>query len=225
MTDTIAVVSGGLDSVTMAHLLADQGAALTLVSFDYGQRHRRELDCASACAVHLDVPWHLIDLTTVGAHLEHSALTDPNVEVPDGHYTDESMRATVVPNRNMMMLAIAGAIAVAKGAPLVATAVHAGDHAIYPDCRKPFIDALTVALRLANDNPRLTITAPFISADKADIVRIGDTLGVPWDRTWSCYRGGKRHCGRCGTCTERREAFEVAGVADPTDYDTAPVAP
>ena len=219
----VVLVSGGLDSVTLAHLLHHQGQApLHLVSVDYGQRHLRELDEAGACAERLGAAWDVVDLRSLGRLLGGSALTDAAVEVPDGHYADETMRITVVPNRNAVMLAVAHAVAVARGAGVVAAAVHAGDHPIYPDCRPEFVDAFRRMETLATEGfaaPDLLVT-PFLHLTKADIVRTGARLGVPFQRTWSCYRGGDRHCGRCGTCVERREAFALARVEDPTAYET-----
>lgn len=218
---TVAIVSGGMDSVALAYLLRDAGHDLTMLSFDYGQRHRRELEYADLAASRLGVPWDLVSLNTLTDLLKGSALTDPAVEVPDGHYAEQSMRSTVVPNRNMMMLAIAGAVAVAQGASSVATAVHAGDHFVYPDCRPAFVEAMTAALRLGNEGfavDGLEVLAPFSLSSKSEIVNIGHALGVPWEMTWSCYRGEALHCGTCGTCVERREAFELAGVTDPTEY-------
>lgn len=219
---TIAVVSGGMDSVTLAHDLAHQGHALRVLSFDYGQRHRRELAAARSCARALGVRHDTIDLTGVGAHLTGSALTDA-IPVPDGHYAEEAMRATVVPNRNAIMLAVAFGVAVASGADAVATAVHGGDHFIYPDCRPGFVAAFQTMQDAATDgfgSPRLL--APYLSLAKSDIARRGFTLGVPFADTWSCYKGGAVHCGACGTCVERREAFFLAGVPDPTPYAAAP---
>jgi len=218
----VATVSGGLDSVTLAHVLAGEGHELVCVSFDYGQRHARELDCAGACAERLAADHHVLDLRAVGSLLSGSALTDRTVDVPEGHYADESMAATVVPNRNAIMLSVTVGIAVARSAGAVATAVHAGDHPIYPDCRPAFIEAFEREARLANEgfiDPGFRVLAPFVDLTKDEIVRIGDRIGVPFAETWSCYVGGDRHCGRCGTCVERREAFELAGVADPTEYD------
>lgn len=218
---TVAVVSGGLDSTVMAHLLRDDGHRLHTVSFDYGQRHRRELDCARAMAADLGAPWELVDLRAAGVtrFLGGSALTDASVAVPEGHYADASMRVTVVPNRNAMMLAIACCLAASVSAEAVALAVHGGDHPIYPDCRPEFVAAFEVMERLAMEGMAdLRILAPFSTLSKADIVRLGAEHEVPFERTWSCYVGGEVHCGRCGTCFERREAFAVAGVADPTVY-------
>ena len=189
-----------------------------MLSCDYGQRHRVELEYAARSARSLGVPHDVVDLTSATALLAGSALTDATVDVPDGHYTDESMKATIVPNRNAIMLSIAVGAAVASGAEAAACAMHAGDHPIYPDCRPEFVAAFEAMSRVANDAPDFQVLAPFIEWSKADIVRRGKELGVPFEDTWSCYRGGDRHCGTCGTCVERREAFALAEVADPTSY-------
>jgi 7-cyano-7-deazaguanine synthase len=212
--DAVALLSGGLDSTTLAYKLAHEGMALRAVSFDYGQRHRRELDAARDIAGRLGIPHTVVRLEL---DLPGSALTDPVVPVPEGHYADESMRATVVPNRNAMMLSIAFAVAIAHRADKVAYAAHAGDHPVYPDCRPAFVSAFQAMQRVASDwQPDLH--TPFIYKTKADIVHIGAELGVPFEATWSCYGGGEVHCGRCGTDVERREAFELAGIEDPTEY-------
>jgi len=210
-----------MDSVTLAFLLHAEGWRLTIVSFDYGQRHRRELRCAQSAAGRLGAGHHVIDLTAVGTLLGGSALTDGSVTVPEGHYTDVSMRATVVPNRNAILLAVATGVAVAEGASAVAFGAHAGDHPIYPDCRPAFVEAFAAMAQVANEGflmPGFQVLAPFIGKTKADIVWLGVQLGVPYAETWSCYVGGEAHCGRCGTCTERREAFMLANVPDPTAY-------
>lgn len=218
---TTLVCSGGLDSVSLAHVLAQGGHLSRIVSFDYGQRHRKELSFAEECAMRLGVPFHLIDLSGLGAALSGSALTD-DLDVPDGHYAEETMRVTVVPNRNAIMLAVAFGIAAARGCDTVAAAVHGGDHFIYPDCRPAFTDAFGAMQRAAMDGyARVALHVPFVHATKADIVTAGAAAGTPFARTWSCYKGGARHCGRCGTCVERREAFHLAGVADPTGYEDA----
>lgn len=229
MSKIVAIVSGGMDSVVLAHDLAAQGHTLHLLSFDYGQRHKKELQFAAACAARLGVPHDVIDLSSLTRLLTGSSLTDRSVPVPEGHYAAPTMAATVVPNRNALMLAAAYAVAVAEGAEHVATAVHAGDHAVYPDCRPEFVRAFDRMERAAVagfGHPDLTLLAPYVHATKADIAAAGHRLGVPFELTWSCYQGRDRHCGKCGTCYERREALELAGVPDPTAYeaDAQPVA-
>ncbi|MFD2740466.1 7-cyano-7-deazaguanine synthase QueC [Sulfitobacter aestuarii] len=215
---TLVICSGGLDSVSLAHIVADQHQLTRLVSFDYGQRHRKELDFAVAAARRLNVPHHLIDMRPIGAALTGSALTD-DIDVPDGHYAEDTMRLTVVPNRNAIMLTIGFGIAAANGDAAVATAVHGGDHFIYPDCRPAFTQAFETMQRAALDGyADVRLHTPFVERSKADIVRAGARHDTPFAETWSCYKGGALHCGRCGTCVERREAFHLAGIADPTRY-------
>ena len=216
----IAIVSGGMDSVTLAHVLKAEGYDLHLLSFNYGQRHSKELEYAKRCADSLGAQWSLVDLSTVAPLMAGSALTD-NAPVPDGHYEAETMRITVVPNRNAVMEAIAYAAAVSQGADVVAIGVHSGDHYIYPDCRPEFVQAFDTMERLAtrgHSAPGLRLYAPFVAMTKADIVRRGAALGVNFADTWSCYKGGAVHCGTCGTCVERKEAFDLAGTVDPTIY-------
>ena len=216
----IAIVSGGLDSVTLAYLLAGEGHTLHLLSFDYGQRHAKELQYAARCAAALRARHTVIDLSEMRALLGGSALTD-DIDIPDGHYAAPTMGITVVPNRNAIMLAVAYAAAVSEGAQMVATGVHAGDHFVYPDCRPEFIEAFDRMEQLATAGyaaEGLSLHAPFVHMTKADIVRLGAALFVPYADTWSCYKGGPAHCGVCGTCVERREAFQLSGVIDPTIY-------
>lgn len=223
----VAVISGGLDSTTMAYLLRRDGFALEAISFNYGQRHQKELRAARSVASELDARWTLIDLEAAGIArcLTGSALTDPGVAMPEGHYADESMRATVVPNRNAIMLTIATALAASSGAETVAFGAHAGDHPIYPDCRPEFVEQFQRMASIAMQGvANVRVIAPFIKMTKHDIVRLGRELGVPFEATWSCYKGGEKHCGRCGTCVERREAFEVTGIPDPTTYEIHSVA-
>lgn len=220
MTRAVVIISGGMDSTVLAYQYDAQGEDLTLVSFDYRQRHVKELDFARRTAGLLAAEHLVVDLSSVGAALP-SALTSADVDVPQGHYTDESMRATVVPGRNLIMLAIAGGIAAARGAHIVATGVHAGDHAIYPDCREEFINAATDAIMLGTQGVGpvpVVLEAPFVRISKADICARGEELHVPWLNTWSCYEGLAHHCGLCGTCVERIEAFQLANVPDPTEY-------
>jgi 7-cyano-7-deazaguanine synthase len=229
-----------MDSVTLAYLLNFQGHEVHAVSFNYGQRHKKELQFAAGLAGRGIVNSHrIVDLTNINGLLQGSSLTDSTVEVPDGHYAAETMKATVVPNRNMIMLSIAAGYAVSMDAEFVALGVHAGDHAIYPDCRPQFVQNMELALRTANEGfgkfplpvgssmrqpdnwmGRATY-APFIFKGKHDIVVMGHKLEVPYELSWSCYKGGDIHCGRCGTCVERKEAFRLARVKDPTTYEDA----
>ncbi|UWP92987.1 7-cyano-7-deazaguanine synthase QueC [Aliiroseovarius crassostreae] len=216
---TNVVCSGGLDSVSLAYVIADRGDLTRLISFDYGQRHRKELSYAAGCAERLGVPHHVIDMRSIGAALSGSALTD-DIDVPDGHYAEDTMKITVVPNRNAIMLTIAYGIAAANGDEAVATAVHGGDHFIYPDCRPAFTEAFDKMQRAALDGyADVALFTPFVHRSKADIVAEGAKVGTPFAETWSCYKGGLHHCGRCGTCVERREAFHLAGINDPTIYE------
>ncbi len=219
---TLVVCSGGLDSITLAYKVAQERELLGLVSFDYGQRHKKELQFAAKTATHFGVFHEIIDISGIGAKLTGSALTD-DVTVPDGHYAEETMRITIVPNRNAIMLTIAYGLGASKGAQAIATAVHGGDHFIYPDCRPPFIKAFDQMQKYALAGyADIELYTPFLQKSKADIAAEGARLGVPFVDTWSCYKGGDIHCGRCGTCVERQEAFYDAGVEDPTVYeDTA----
>ena len=194
----------------------------THLSIDYGQRHRCELQRAAAICAAIDVPHQTADLSAIRPLLAGSSLTSPEIEVAEGHYTEENMKTTVVPNRNMILLALATGHALSIKADQIAYAAHSGDHAIYPDCRNEFADAMAEAIRLCDWN-QVELNRPFVDWTKADIARRGAALGVPFEQTWSCYKGGELHCGRCGTCIERREAFDLAGIDDPTPYaDDAP---
>lgn len=215
---TIVICSGGLDSVTLAYKVAKERELSKLISFDYGQRHKKELAFAALCAEHLGVPHVSLDISHIGTELTGSALTD-DVGVPDGHYAQDTMKQTIVPNRNAIMLTIAYGVACSDGAEVVATAVHGGDHFIYPDCRPEFIQSFAEMQRHALEGfSSIELYTPFLNMSKADIVKTGAKLDVPFAQTWSCYKGGDQHCGRCGTCVERQEAFDLAGAADPTEY-------
>jgi 7-cyano-7-deazaguanine synthase len=220
----VVVLSGGLDSTVALAEYLERGYLIQALSIDYGQRHAQaELRAAYAVAAHYGVRHAVADLSELGPLLGRSALTAHHgtgaVDVPDGHYADESMRATVVPNRNAILASVAVGFAVAARADVVVLGVHAGDHPIYPDCRPEFLTALNTLVKVANDGfAPPVVDAPFLTFDKAAIVARGVALGVPLELTWSCYRGGSVHCGTCGTCVERAEAFTVAGHRDPTRY-------
>jgi len=218
----VVVLSGGMDSAALLWYMLSMNYDCIPVSFNYGQRHKKELEYAQALCKDLGLQWRLIDLTSLTEHIGTSALTSNDIDVPEGHYAAESMKATVVPNRNMIMLSIAAGIAVAEGAVGVATGIHSGDHAIYPDCRDVFRHSVETSIRLGNDgfiSTDFAVHAPFVSIEKKHIVSIGSGLGLDFKKTWSCYKGGEKHCGRCGTCVERKEAFVDACVIDPTEYE------
>jgi 7-cyano-7-deazaguanine synthase len=218
--DEVVVYSGGLDSTVLLKRAALSAGApgVLAVTFDYGQRHKREVEHAYEVARRLGVAQREVDVSGFPWWLARgtSSQVDANVEVPEGHYTAENMKVTVVPNRNMIMLSIAAAIAMSEGARVVCVAMHAGDHAVYPDCRPEFVARFNDALFPVTG---VNVSAPFLRATKADIVREGVANGAPLGLSYSCYKGGERHCGRCGTCVERAEAFALAGVDDPTDYE------
>jgi len=217
----VVVFSGGLDSATCLYYVRSLGYEVHAVSFNYGQRHKKELDFAKDICKDLGLDHKIVDMTNLNELLQGSALTTDSIDVPHGHYAADNMKLTVVPNRNAIMLSIATGYAVSKGAEAVFAGMHEGDHFIYPDCRPEFIESFDVSMGIANQgfgHPKLRIRAPFLEKTKAEIVKIGSILDVPFEKTWSCYEGGEIHCGLCGTCQERREAFENAKVKDPTKY-------
>ena len=214
---SLVVHSGGMDSTVLLYQLLQAGDEVKALSINYGQRHSRELDGARALCSELGVEHRVADLSGLSDLLAGSALTSSDIEVPEGHYAEDNMKATVVPNRNMILLSVAAGWAISSKYDRIAYAAHSGDHAIYPDCRNEFAEALDGAIRLA-DWHEVSLYRPFVDMTKADIVSLGAKLGVPFEKTWSCYKGQDLHCGRCGTCVERREAFYLAGVEDPTTY-------
>ncbi|MEC8013899.1 MAG: 7-cyano-7-deazaguanine synthase QueC [Verrucomicrobiota bacterium] len=213
----VVLFSGGLDSTVLVQQLIHDQASVRLLSINYGQRHKKELSHSSRIATSMNLPHRILDLPDLAELLSGSSLTDSSVELPEGHYAEESMKSTVVPNRNMILLAMAAGYALSIDFDTVAYAAHAGDHTIYPDCRPVFADAMQNALQLA-DWKDLRLHRPFVNLTKAELVRIGAKLGAPLHLTWSCYAGEESHCGKCGTCVERKEAFEVAKITDPTEY-------
>jgi len=220
MKKWVLLYSGGLDStVALFDLLArkDEVACLSII---YGQRHRKELELAAHITKTLGVQHQVIDLGALRPIMTGNSQTDSSVEVPEGHYTEESMKLTVVPNRNMIFLSVAMAAALSKNFDGVVYAAHGGDHAIYPDCRPEFVRAIQEVAKIC-DWKQLEVFAPFLAKTKSEIVLRGMDLDVPFSKTWSCYKGGEKHCGKCGTCVERKEAFALAKVSDPTIYESA----
>jgi 7-cyano-7-deazaguanine synthase len=218
---SVTILSGGMDSTTLVYYLHSKGYEQQLLSFNYGQRHARELGMATETAKALNLPHKIINLTDLTSLLKGSSLTDRSEAVPEGHYSEATMAKTVVPNRNAIMLSIAWGVAVAQNADFVSYGAHAGDHAVYPDCRSEFVIDLELALSEGNKgfgNPELHFDAPFLNMTKAGIVKAGLILKVPYENTWTCYNGGEVACGRCSTCVERLEAFSLAGEPDPIPY-------
>lgn len=219
MQDTknaLMVLSGGMDSITMLHQYASK--IDMAVNFSYGSNHNaREAECARRHCAELGIELVEIDLSFIGKHFHSSLLEGPDA-IPEGDYDFDNMKSTVVPFRNGIMLAAAAGLAESHGLNTVMIANHAGDHALYPDCRKSFIDAMNLAIQ-AGTYEGITLEAPYTLLSKADIARIGKEIGLDYSTTYSCYRGLEKHCGRCGTCRERRAALAEAGIVDTTEYE------
>lgn len=213
----VVLLSGGMDSVTALYDSAARHDVAAALSFDYGSKHNaREIPFARWHAENLGVPHRVLRLPFIGEDFASDLLVAGG-EIPRGDYNLETMRQTVVPFRNGIMLSIAAGWAESRGASAVVIAAHGGDHAIYPDCRGEFMRTMGEAIRLGT-YAQIEILAPFIGLTKDQIARRGHELGVDFRRTWSCYVGGEVHCGECSTCRERREAFVLAGLDDPTEY-------
>ncbi len=209
MKDSVIVLSGGMDSTTLLHERKDQIALA--VTFDYGSKHNaREIECARKNCEMLGIEHIVIPLEFMGKYFKSSLLIGGE-DIPEGHYADENMKSTVVPFRNGIMLSIAAGLAESRGLKRVMLANHGGDHAIYPDCRPGFVDAMSEAIKQGTYDG-ITIDAPYTHITKSDIARIGKKIGVDYNLTYSCYKGGEKHCGKCGTCVERMEALRDAGI-------------
>ncbi len=215
MKDSAIVLSGGMDSVTMLHEYKDDIALA--ITFDYGSNHaQNEIAMARLNCQQLGIPQMVISLKEVFRNV-HSSLLEGADAIPEGHYAADNMKSTVVPFRNGVMLSVACAIAEDKGLRRVMIANHSGDHTIYPDCRPQFVDAMSHAMQ-AGTYAGIELWAPYTTISKSEIARHGKQLGVDYRNTWSCYKGGAKHCGKCGTCVERKEALWEAGIPDPTEY-------
>lgn len=218
------LLSGGMDSVAAFYEVLGRHEVAACLSFDYGAKHNaREIPFAKLHAGRHGVLHQVIPLDFI-KRLFKSDLLESGGAIPDGHYAEESMKQTVVPFRNGIMLAIATGYAESIGAEGLVIAAHSGDHAIYPDCREPFMQAMASAMG-EGTYAKIQLLRPFIATDKTGIARRGAELGIDFSETWSCYKGGEIHCGVCGTCVERREAFILAGLPDPTRYEQTPALP
>lgn len=217
MKTALVVLSGGMDSVTALAWAANEFDSVDALTANYGQRHVREIEAAAWQAARYANRHDLVDLISVGQLLAGSALTD-DIEVPFGHYAEETMKATVVPNRNAILANVAAGVAIGRGHDAIVMGVHSGDHAIYPDCRPEFVDALQHSIDVGNYTS-VDVETPFLDTDKLGILQVGYNLGVDYAHTWTCYVGGEKACGRCGSCTERLEAFQLLGAPDPLEYE------
>ncbi|CCY02388.1 7-cyano-7-deazaguanine synthase [Prevotella sp. CAG:924] len=216
MKDSIIVVSGGMDSITLLYDYKDRIALA--VSFDYGSNHNaKELPLAEMHCKRLGIPHITIPLMFMKDYFKSSLLEGAEA-IPEGNYDEENMKSTVVPFRNGIMLSVACGLAETHHLKHVMMANHSGDHTIYPDCRPGFVSSMSAAMQ-AGTYDGVDIVAPYTNITKADIARIGKRLGIDYSETWSCYKGGEHHCGKCGTCRERREALAEAGIDDTTVYD------
>ena len=215
--DTVIVLSGGMDSVTMLYeFFSDIALAVT---FNYGSNHNaREIECARLHCERLGIEHIVIPLEFMKQYFA-SSLLDGAEAIPEGNYDDENMKSTVVPFRNGIMLAVACGLAESRGLSHVMIANHSGDHAIYPDCRPAFVKAMSAAMS-AGTYDGVTVMAPYTNISKTEIARHGARFGINYAETYSCYKGGEVHCGVCGTFRERREALHDAGIDDPTTYET-----
>lgn len=213
----VVIYSGGMDSFTLLHKAIEGGARVYALSFNYGQRHSKELHYAQKVCDELGLPHKVVDITAINQLLLGSSLTD-DIEVAEGHYEEESMKSTVVPNRNMIMLSLAVGYAVSIGANAVYYGAHGGDHAIYPDCRPEFVKRMDAVSAVANYEP-VAIRAPYLNSSKTEILGEGLKLGLNYAKTWTCYNGRERACGRCGSCNERLEAFAAFNLRDPLPYE------
>ncbi|OGX45324.1 MAG: 7-cyano-7-deazaguanine synthase QueC [Omnitrophica WOR_2 bacterium RIFCSPLOWO2_12_FULL_51_8] len=221
MEKAVIIASGGMDSTTLLYDILQQGYVVHALSINYNQRHVKELEFARLTCGRLNVPHKVVDLSVLGEELLFaSALTVKDRALPEGDYNAENMKLTVVPNRNMILLSLAVGYAISIGAKKVFYGAHSGDHAIYPDCRREFVEAMRRAIILA-DWKSVELEAPYLGLDKADIAVKGKELGVDYALTWTCYNGAEKACGKCGACRERQEAFRKAKMIDPLEYETA----
>lgn len=213
----VVIYSGGMDSFTIVNEAVQSGIQVYALSFNYGQKHSKELHYAQKVCDELAIPHKVVDITAIHQLLLGSSLTD-DIEIPDGHYEEESMKSTVVPNRNMIMLSLAIGYAVSVGAEAVYYGAHGGDHAIYPDCRPEFVEKMSAVSKVANYE-EISVFAPFINLTKIEILAKGLAMNLDYSKSWTCYKGREKACGKCGACQERLEAFAENGLMDPLPYE------
>jgi len=217
MAKVVVIYSGGMDSFTVLNHAIHAGHDVYALSFNYGQRHVRELDAAAKICDSLKLSHKIVDITAMNSLMAGSSLTS-DIDIPEGHYEAESMQSTVVPNRNMILLSLAIGYAVRIDAEAVYYGAHSGDHAIYPDCRPEFVEKMNAVSLIANYQP-VRIEVPFLHNNKAEILAAGLAMGLDYSQTWTCYNGRDKACGKCGACIERLEAFAANQQTDPLPYE------
>lgn len=213
----VVIFSGGMDSFTVLNLAVKQGLEVFALSFDYGQRHKKELDYAARACKALNVQHKVVDISAINQLIGGSSLTS-DIDVAEGHYEEDSMKSTVVPNRNMILLSMAVGYAVSIDANKVYYGAHSGDHAIYPDCRPEFVHKMNAVCAIANYEA-VEIVTPYLAVSKTTILTNGLAMGLDYNHTWTCYNGREKACGKCGACQERLEAFADNGLCDPLEYE------
>lgn len=213
----VVIYSGGMDSYTVLNKAIRQGYEVYALSFDYGQRHVKELKVAADVCAELNISHKVVDISAINQLIGGSSLTD-DIDVPEGHYEEESMKSTVVPNRNMILLSLAVGYAVSLKANKVFYGAHSGDHAIYPDCRPEFVQKMDDVCRIANYE-EIEIVSPYLNNTKIEILTDGLNMDLDYSKTWTCYNGREKACGKCGACQERLEAFELNQASDPLPYE------
>jgi 7-cyano-7-deazaguanine synthase len=215
----VVIYSGGMDSFTVLHKAMQQGLTPYALTFDYGQRHIKEIEVARQVCEELGVQHKVIDISAINQLIGGSSLTDNSIDVAQGHYQQENMKSTVVPNRNMILLSLAIGYAVSLGAEQVYYGAHSGDHEIYPDCRPIFVEKMNEVAAVANYE-KVEIFSPYLNNNKSGILKDGIKMGLDYSNTWTCYNGREKACGKCGSCVERLEAFADNGINDPIEYES-----
>ncbi len=213
----VVIYSGGMDSFTVLHKAVRAGHDVYALSFNYGQRHVKELQCAATVCQQLGIKHKIVDISAINQLLAGSSLTD-DIDIPEGHYAADNMKSTVVPNRNMILLSLAVGYAVSIGANQVYYGAHSGDHFIYPDCRPEFVQKMHDVCQIANYEP-VDIVSPYLQQTKIEILADGLAMGLDYSQTWTCYNGREKACGKCGSCQERLEAFALNHTTDPLPYE------
>ncbi|ETX11721.1 7-cyano-7-deazaguanine synthase [Marinomonas ushuaiensis DSM 15871] len=213
----VVVYSGGMDSFTVLNTAIQNGLDVYALSFNYGQKHSKELEVAALVCKELNIPHKVVDITAINSLMANSSLTG-GADIPEGHYEDDNMKSTVVPNRNMVLLSMAIAYAVSLEIGKVYYGAHSGDHHIYPDCRPEFVEAMNAVSKIANYQS-VEIVTPFLHSSKGAILKAGLDMQLDYGKTWTCYNGREKSCGKCGACHERLEAFTEQGKTDPLDYE------